>query len=223
MQPMGQAGGQKMAETNGRAPRDQRRLARTVSATLVVYAATEAAMTVLSVVEVGRLMGGATELSIGGKMAYLATMISWLAASFAMAALSGIWFYRVNRNAAVLAADKSISPAWSIIWFFVPLANLVMPFKAMSETWRISLSPANWKDAPLPERVSFWWGLLLLSSFVNAFGGFPGETGADPGATLLGMELKALGSAMAVAAALLLRRIVGEISQAQAGAAPPTA
>lgn len=203
----------------GQSRKDPRRLARAVSATLLAYAATEAAMAVLSAVEVGRLMSGASDLSIGGKLAYLTTMTSWMAAFVAMAALSGLWFYQVNRNAAALAADKSISPAWSIIWFFVPFANLVMPFKAMSETWRISLSPTNWKNAPLPERVPFWWGLLLLSSFVNALGGFPGEAAADPGAALLGMELKVLGSCMAAAAALLLRRIVGEISQAQAATA----
>ena len=188
-----------MVEATSRAPRDPRRLARAVSATLVAYAATEAGVAVLSAVEIGRLMNGAAELSIGGRLAYFATMTAWQAAYLLTAALGLLWFYRANQNAAALASDKSISPVWSIVWFFIPIANFAMPFKAMSETWRISLSPANWKEAPLPERVSFWWGLLLLSSLLNVMEGYPGQTGQDPGP-------------------LLLRRIVREISDAQASA-----
>ncbi|WP_312165526.1 DUF4328 domain-containing protein [Phenylobacterium sp.] len=207
-----------MVETNGRAPRDPRRLARALSVTLVAYAATEAGMAVLAAMEIGRLMNGAAELSIGARLAYFATTAAWLAACLLTAALGLLWFYRANQNAAALASDKSISPAWSIAWLFVPIANCVMPFRAMSETWRISLAPANWKETPLPERVSFWWGLYLLSALLGVMEGYPGRTGQDPGPLLLSMELKLASSCMAIGAALLLRRIVREISDAQAGA-----
>lgn len=175
-------------------------------------------MVVLSAAEIGRLMNGAAELSIGGRLAYLMTIATWLVTYLLMVTLGLLWFYRANRNAAALASDKSVSPAWSIAWFFIPIANFVMPFRAMSETWRISHSPMNWRETHLPERVSFWWGLLLLSSLLGVMEGFPGETGQDTGPLLLSMELKLLGSCMATGAALLLRKIVREISEAQATA-----
>lgn len=212
-----------MATATGRPSKDPRRLARAVSATLVAYTATEAAMAVLSAVEIVRLMNGAAELSVGGRLAYFATMTAWLATYFVTAVLGLLWFYRANRHAAKLASDKSISPVWSVVWCFIPLANFVMPFRAMSETWRISHSPADWRATPLPERVSFWWGLLLLSTLLGVMEGNPGGTVKDPGPLLLSMELSLAGSCMAIGAALLLRQIVREISDAQAGAAmaPP--
>lgn len=205
-----------MIETIGQAPRDPRRLARAVRAILVAYAATEVGMVILSAVEIGRLMNGAAELSVGGRLAYFMTMAAWLATYILMVALALLWFYRANRNAAALASDKSVSPIWSIAWFFIPIANFVMPFRAMSETWRISQSPTNWRETPLPERVSLWWGLLLLNSLLSVMEGYPGEAGRDVGAQMLSMELTLLASCMAIGAALLMRQIVREVSEAQA-------
>src|SRR5262249_29946861 len=40
-----------------------------------------------------------------------------------------VWVYRANRNARALGAEGlAYSPGWSVGWFFVPLANLVMPY-----------------------------------------------------------------------------------------------
>lgn len=65
------------------------------------------------------------------------------------------WIYRVNLNAAVWAPGKPISPAWSVGWFFVPFANLLMPFRAMAETWRIShrAAPGGRRGGPGPAEV----------------------------------------------------------------------
>ena len=76
------------------------------------------------------------------------------------------WTYRVNMNARILAPDKPVSQGWAIGWYFVPIASLWLPYKAMSETWRISADPKNWKTAPVGSVLRWWWAAMLLASFV---------------------------------------------------------
>ncbi len=43
-----------------------------------------------------------------------------------------IWVYRANRNAHCLGAEgMEYSPGWSVGWFFVPVACLVMPYNVL--------------------------------------------------------------------------------------------
>jgi hypothetical protein len=51
------------------------------------------------------------------------------------------------------------TPGWSVGWFFVPLANLVMPYLVIREIWQAS-GPgqgANWRRAPVSAVLSVWW------------------------------------------------------------------
>ena len=43
---------------------------------------------------------------------------------------------RANRNARAFGSSMSISPGWAAGWFFVPIANLWMPYQAMKEIWQ---------------------------------------------------------------------------------------
>ena len=71
-----------------------------------------------------------------------------------------VWKRRSMRNAWILAADAgrkpSISPGWSIGFYFIPIMMWFMPFKAMKEIWQTSV----------PERrlglLSLWWGSWIL-------------------------------------------------------------
>src|SRR5207237_10475885 len=50
----------------------------------------------------------------------------------------GMWIYRTNANAHSFSTDMTITPGWSVGWFFIPFANLVMPYRGVQETWRES-------------------------------------------------------------------------------------
>lgn len=46
-----------------------------------------------------------------------------------------IWLYRVYGNLRSLGASTvEYTPGWAVGWFFVPLANLVIPYKIVHET-----------------------------------------------------------------------------------------
>lgn len=77
------------------------------------------------------------------------------------------WIYNANRNVRALGATgMAITPGWSVGWYFVPFANLVMPYRAMSELWRASASPSRWNKEEAPPLLPWWWFSLLVSEWL---------------------------------------------------------
>jgi SNF family Na+-dependent transporter len=85
-----------------------------------------------------------------------------------------VWVYRTHKNLYHLNADElRFTPGWSVGWFFIPIANLVMPYRVMAETWRAS-DPHNatgdklaWKNSKVSAIVGWWWALTIISSIVS--------------------------------------------------------
>lgn len=85
---------------------------------------------------------------------------------FAVLIVSGIfilkWIYRANSNASALGAkNMQYSPWGSIIWYFVPIAALWMPYQAMKEIWKTSISPADWENVKPPALIDIWWAIWI--------------------------------------------------------------
>lgn len=82
-----------------------------------------------------------------------------------------VWIYRASTNARALGArHMTISAGWSVGWFFIPFANWVMPYKAMSEIVRASDPDAmdgRWHLATLPGIVPAWWACWLISGVAS--------------------------------------------------------
>ncbi|MBA2226039.1 DUF4328 domain-containing protein [Thermogemmata fonticola] len=78
------------------------------------------------------------------------------------------WAYRVHANAHALGAEgMQYTPGWAVGWYFVPIANLFRPFQVMRETFRAShpdYGPRNWRQAPVPSLVAFWWALWIVGN-----------------------------------------------------------
>ena len=84
---------------------------------------------------------------------------------------SMVWVYRANVNARAMGAQLETSPGWAVGWFFIPIASLFMPFQAMSDLWKGSASPANWREQPIPELLMRgWWGFFLIANMIGAAG-----------------------------------------------------
>jgi hypothetical protein len=96
-------------------------------------------------------------IGFGGLVVYVLTLILFF-----------WWIRRANVNARRLGAvDMQFTPGWAIGWFFVPVANLTMPYHVMKEIWNASASPADWRLMPGHFIVRSWWGLLLVCSFIG--------------------------------------------------------
>lgn len=200
-----------------RQPIDPRPLARTVRTVLIVYLVGEAFMGLVSLAEIGRLGGGGAEAP-GTVVAGGFIGLAYLAIYVVTAILTLKWIYRVNLNAKLLAPDKATGPGWAVGWYFIPFASLVMPYRAMSEAWRISLSPADWRNLSTPGLLPLWWGLFLLTNFLSMAGARIGLLMESPGALALGEMLTLASSLTAVPLVLVLRKVVRGVTEAQAQA-----
>ncbi|GGA84503.1 hypothetical protein GCM10011521_23630 [Arenimonas soli] len=89
------------------------------------------------------------------------------AVSLSLFFIIGRWIYCAAWNIRHLGGLRlQITPGWAVGWYFVPFANLVMPYRAMKEIWLASHAPRDWQpgDAgPLP----LWWGLWLVGNIIG--------------------------------------------------------
>jgi hypothetical protein len=123
-----------------------------------------------------------------------------------------LWLHAAYVRANVGVADARFTPASSVGWWFVPIANLWQPFAAMLHLWQLSRGGVDWHRVSAPAHFAIWWLALVLSICVNvvALGLAWSAHWVIPG-RVLGFVAPCL----ALVAALLATRIVGEITAMQ--------
>ncbi len=78
------------------------------------------------------------------------------------------WIYRANLNCRGFGAtDMKFTPGWSIGYYFIPFLNLVRPYQAMKEIWKVSSDPKNWQAQQGSGILGWWWALWLISGFLG--------------------------------------------------------
>jgi hypothetical protein len=136
--------------------------------------------------------------------------------------LVGRWIYRTNANAHLLSDDMTITPGWSIGWFFVPFANLVKPYEGVKETWQASHHAGGLPDQAESALLPWWWGLWLvtniLSNVTAMFGG-----GLDEPMTEGLIYLDLVTAALNVLLCLILIRLMRRLARVQTLAAQVSA
>jgi len=87
---------------------------------------------------------------------------------FVLAVIFLKWIYRVSANAHFYSAtDMTYSAGWSVGWFFVPIMNLFRPYRAMKETWQVSVAGPDVNspfDVEVPSILPMWWALWIIYS-----------------------------------------------------------
>jgi hypothetical protein len=136
-----------------------------------------------------KLAGTGATIAEGSAILSIASMILWLGTIVAFA----MWTHRVAMNLPALGSRRlQYTPGWAVGWFFIPLANFVMPYFVAAEIWRESdpeqTDPQAVKTtSPL---VSGWWFSYMAHAvfpvlFGMVFGGIIGylavsRRNADP-------------------------------------------
>ncbi len=123
--------------------------------------------------------------------------------------LTGRFMYRAMRNLHTIGSKiADISPGWSVGWFFVPFANLMMPYRAMREIVEGS-SVALGGSLGSESRLRFWWGFWLIGNIIG--------NGADRTVAIswLYFTLSAVSLVASGLAALTLRQIVRDVAKQQ--------
>lgn len=113
-----------------------------------------------------------------------------------------LWVHRVYRNLPALGAvGLKYSPRWAVGGWFVPILNIWRPYQVMREIWR-NTAPAGqgW------DLLKIWWGLWLISNYVDNFVFRNSFTGGSPseGLDALTQVLDAIAAGLAI---LVVRRL----------------
>lgn len=99
-------------------------------------------------------------LSICDGVVFVVTGIIWV-----------IWQYQLARSAGPNQLERS--PGWHIGSWFIPFANLVMPFQNMRDLWRKFVSERT-------ALIGWWWATTLFTNVALRFGtAGSGETTSD--------------------------------------------
>jgi hypothetical protein len=152
-------------------------------------------------------------------------LVRWLDAQWALAivalllfvvasVIGLLWVYRITSANRTLV-EGTIAPGWAVGWFLIPVANLLMPFRAIREAWQASSAPAAWHGAQVPALLRWWWAAWLafgllgnLPEHVPAY--LPGNRGLA-----LASGLHFVVALLSVPLTLMWVRIVRHISAAQ--------
>ncbi|PKH46621.1 hypothetical protein KKB3_00400 [Dehalococcoides mccartyi] len=85
-----------------------------------------------------------------------------------------IWIHRAHKNLAPLGATElQYSPGWAVGGFFIPVANIFIPYQVTREIWKASApdypnyKESNWKNVRLSSVLGWWWALYLINNFVS--------------------------------------------------------
>jgi len=80
-----------------------------------------------------------------------------------------LWFYKSFKNVMSLSNQSlRFSAIWSVGGFFVPLLNLVIPYKVAKEIWYasndVAYDPNLLNKRPMVVFIMLWWLLFIISS-----------------------------------------------------------
>lgn len=89
-----------------------------------------------------------------------------------------LWFYRTHKNLISGGLeDLRYTSTWTVLGFFIPVVNLIVPYKVVSEVWRGSLflsgtsRQTSWRAVPSSLLVKCWWAVFVVSSVISNVAG----------------------------------------------------
>jgi heme/copper-type cytochrome/quinol oxidase subunit 2 len=127
-----------------------------------------------------------------------------------------VWTYRASSNAHRLGAQGlRYSPRWAVAGYFIPLANLWMPYQAMKEIAQASRDPSAWQGRGWPRSLPLWWFSWLATYFtINLYvRKFQSANTIDALVDATWADM--LSAGLAILAAIFLANLVREISDMQ--------
>jgi len=83
-----------------------------------------------------------------------------------------MWLYRSYCNLPAFGTPRrnlNYSPGWAVGSFFVPFANLVIPYRALKELWQNSIPGDEnfFGEISPPSWFPLWWGFWVVSNIVG--------------------------------------------------------
>ena len=162
----------------------------------------------------------------GPTLARWSDAVLWLLAGLIALswALAVLWTRRAARNLPTLSVRDARFPTWLGTWcWFVPLANLVLPYLVVEDLWRSSgedgppITLRRRFERP-PFAVHLWWPCVVLGALLLAVAwlSMPSSTGVDVDTWRVVLVLGAIGALVLSVGAMALPIVVEEVRARQA-------
>lgn len=129
--------------------------------------------------------------------------------------LVAMWIHRGHARLLAYGADGlEYTPGWAVGWYFVPIANLFKPFGAMKELWSTSLHGEGRVDEGTPGLLSGWWATWIIGNILSNIA-MRMEMSSSMSGSAASFWLSAAGTVLTAVCAVLLIRIIAQVTEAQ--------
>jgi len=126
------------------------------------------------------------------------------------------WIYYATANAHAFGAQGLRCSPWLAVGsFFIPIANLVMPFQSIRDVWKASVEPRDWEVVKAPALLGWWWLFWLVGNITGVIAFRLADVGGYPDIGRTPERLMILSDAFTVAASLLLAAIIRQLPALQ--------
>ncbi|GEM_PF-2389402 len=140
----------------------------------------------------------------------------------ALMVFSLVWIYRAHVSLRERGIELTYSPGWAVASYFVPLVNLVVPFRAMRELYNRSHGEIDELAHSAVDDVFAWWtayliglSLWMVLIFKTLFDVLTNIVFLTP--AWAEFAIWTLAALLLALSCYLLARLVGVITDAQAG------
>lgn len=129
----------------------------------------------------------AQTLEDGYRIRGIILIIFWLVLHIACVVLFCVWIWRAYANLYLFGVDDlRFSPGWGVASWFLPFANLALPFLVLQELWRASSPRAalhdrtDWKRQSFSVLAILLWIVTVLDFVIQVILVFHGSASAQP-------------------------------------------
>lgn len=162
------------------------------------------------------LLNGPVPYGADGDLAYgllgLVQFLGFLAAGVVVL----FWIHRATTNVLAMGAQGlPTGPRLAVASYFIPIANLILPYQSMRDIVKASTEPRDWEIVATPAVLGWWWAFWLLSGFT---GTAALRFSFDPAFTedaSISHALTLASDLLTIPAALLLTRIIDRVTALQ--------
>lgn len=159
-----------------------------------IHAAGIAALMIGGLTGDGMFVGSTHIIDITSALMLLATLCSMVAVA--------MWIHRAHENLQIAGFPAlEYSPGWAVGWYFIPIANFFMPFRAMRELWNASHGAVGGYSQSAPPLLWIWW-LCWIFGYSGGFGEVYGT-------------IDLLGVAFNIPSAIALFKIIETVTERQ--------
>ena len=126
-----------------------------------------------------------------------------------------VWVYTSNKNLQNAAKPMTISPGWSVGWYFIPFANWWKPYEAMREIVQHSQNASGYQQMAGKRLIGIWWLSFVLNGFLGYAAGISILNAKNPETFAFATKIGLFSAMLSLFASILIGKVILFVSTLQ--------